>query len=265
MTPLAHKLAADSALPFAKRRHDSTAKALGIFDGLHFFEVSGIVASCCDLAEEVAKRGAPERAGFLPAPRCFLEWRNRNGRRQGVLLEGDLEDAAVRIQHVADCGDEGVHLIGPPGILNLRKAGWGAFKYEHDHDRCRSLLAAFGEDGDEVILAMLAMINTPRVIGRRIHQPHAGLQRKLAAAHSMPGKYPLQAWHELVLEVKPPRDEGDRGPQQTILSGGKARHFVRAYLRINAGSLQLVSSHWKGDPALGLKQTRYRIIPRRAA
>ena len=113
------------------------------------------------------------------------------------------------------------------------------------------------------LYAVLSMINTPRVVGRRIHQPHAGLQRKVAAAHSMPGKYPLRAWHELVLEVKPPRDESEREPQQTILTGGKALHFVRAYLRISGGHLQLVSAHWKGDPALGLKQTRYRVVPPR--
>lgn len=31
--------------------------------------------------------------------------------------------------------------------------------------------------------------------------------------------------------------------------------FVRCHLRLVGGALVLVSAHWRGDPALGLKQT----------
>jgi hypothetical protein len=115
------------------------------------------------------------------------------------------------------------------------------------------------------LVALLAMINTPRVVGRRQHMPHAGLQKALARARQMVGKSPLRAWSEIVLEVTPPDLHHDEDPRELRLSGAKALHFVRAHLRIRLGHLELVSSHWRGDPALGIKQTRYRVVPPRAA
>lgn len=263
MTPIAHELAIDSTLPVAQRRHGDLAKQIGLFDDLHFFDVSAVYAAAHDLAEKnlaAVIAGRRERM-FLPAPRVLLEWTGpwlSLARREAVLLE-DCRDGSAVGRFVSLLKD-GRILVTPERAFVMPLSG------NRDFETIRFLRdGPFNEDETlglvQQCYALLAMINTPRVIGRRIHQPHAGLQRKVAAAHAMSGKYPLQAWHELVLEVKPPRDESDLDPRKTILTGGKALHFVRAYLRISGGSLQLVSSHWKGDPALGLKQTRYRVIP----
>ena len=107
----------------------------------------------------------------------------------------------------------------------------------------------------------LALINTPRVIGRKQHMPHAGLQKKMAAARGMVGKFPLRGWTELTLAVSPPAVDGQE--HEVRLTGGKALHFCRAHLRIRLGQVELVKPHWRGDPALGIKQTRYRVAPGR--
>src|SRR5262249_29716721 len=109
------------------------------------------------------------------------------------------------------------------------------------------------------VLTNLAIINTPHIIGRTTHLPHTGLQKHLARAFKMPGKYPLQPWHEVKLHVVVPSEFGG-GEVEGHLTGERALHLCRSYLRIRLGQLELVHSHWRGNPALGIKQTRYRVI-----
>ncbi|MEN9934691.1 MAG: hypothetical protein RLZZ387_1270 [Chloroflexota bacterium] len=265
MTPLAHALVADSTLPVKDRRYGDLAQKLQILDGLHFFDVSAVMEAAATLSEKAGAAfllGHDQRA-FLPAPRVMLEWAASDPHvaREALIL-AEREDGLAAVTVVCQGHDGKIaSTSGAVMFMPLRGA----------EDRAGLWIpkrAAAGFDGDGIaclVYALLAMINTPRVIGRRQHQPHAGLQRKIAAAHRMPGKYPLQAWHELVLEVTPPQDESDRESRGIILTSGKALHFVRAYLRIRSGVLELVSSHWKGDAVLGIRQTRYRLVPPRRA
>ncbi len=86
--------------------------------------------------------------------------------------------------------------------------------------------------------------------------PHAGLQRKLAQERGMVGNFPLHAYTELTLKAFATLNEN--GKERTvILSGHRCLHFVRAYCRPSDG--RLVSSYWRGDPALGIKRTKYRV------
>lgn len=267
MTPLAHAIVADSTLPLAKRQYGDATQRHRLLDNLHFFEVSAV----CEMAFDLCKKmdatviRKAERLAFLPAPRIWLEVSaagTKSGGRLAYLLEENGDRASVTIisQSREGYATETAQIAWIP---LLGSSDLGAFTVNRDgwlpsNELAANTMVCF-------LYALLAMINTPRVIGRTMHQPHAGLQRKIAAARSMPGKYPLHAWHELKLEVRPPRDEAGHEPRQTILTGGKALHFVRAYCRLQNGSLVLVSSHWKGDPALGIKQTRYRVVPQRLA
>lgn len=79
----------------------------------------------------------------------------------------------------------------------------------------------------------------------------------------MVGKFPLNAWTEIMLEMTPPPAPEGPSTCEVRLSGTKALHFCRAYLRLRLGRLELVSSHWRGDGALGIKQSRYVLTPPR--
>jgi hypothetical protein len=108
--------------------------------------------------------------------------------------------------------------------------------------------------------ALLGMINTPRIFQRIVHQPHSGLNRKMVAAKPLLGKFPLGAWTEILLKVPAPED----GPKSVsgaegYLSGERALHWCRAHLRYRLGQWEIVSDHWRGNPAIGIKQSRYRL------
>lgn len=270
MTPLAQRIAKELALPRAERTFVDNCQILRRFDEVHCFECSEVFEISCDLTAsflELSEAGGGDRIGrlaFLPAPRTWLEWRNGAG-RTGVLLEevkdrdGDTHHARLRwaiqddVRFASVPGQEGLALLGAitsgeaPGAINPIL------------DARLSHVMGFS------LYALLAMINTPRVIGRRVHQPHAGLQRALARARGLQGKFPLHAWTEIKLEVRPPRIDDGANERDVYLTGSRALHFVRAHLRIRMGRIELVSAHWRGDASLGIKQSRYKLVPPRAA
>lgn len=105
-------------------------------------------------------------------------------------------------------------------------------------------------------LLVLDLINTPGLIGLRQHDPHRGLARKLYAARS--GSYPLQGWSEVVLKHQ--TRIADDTEHHTGATFHKCLHFVRSHLRhYRDGKVTVIPAHWRGDPALGIKRTRYRL------
>jgi hypothetical protein len=101
----------------------------------------------------------------------------------------------------------------------------------------------------------LDLINTPGVVGMRQHAPHIGLAKKLAKIGT--GSYPLRAWSEVTIKANTIYDDGEYESGSTY---HKCLHFVRAHHRhYKNGKLAVVRAHWRGDPALGIKRTRYRV------
>ncbi len=117
----------------------------------------------------------------------------------------------------------------------------------------------FSSVASNFLYTILGMINTPRIFGRKSHMPHAGLQQKLVARKALIGKWPLQAWHEIVLDITPPKEHW-AGTHESHLTGEKALHFVRKHLRLSFGTWHYVNSHWRGNGALGIKQARYAVV-----
>jgi len=219
------------------------------------------------------------RLAFLPSPVTVIDWHDPQffgpdprhkeepplAARDGVMLIESDDRLTAETYALGGPPHYGPHLTFV-GKLRLRDAAALDGVAREDG---RSAVAAQRDKDDWIlyrhrqagIYAALALINTPRIIGRRTRLPHAGLQRKLAAMHHMVGKYPLQAWHEVVLEVGPPKV--DSREVEGRLTGARALHFCRAYLRVRNGMVEIVNAHWRGDPALGIKQTRYRLeLPR---
>jgi hypothetical protein len=100
----------------------------------------------------------------------------------------------------------------------------------------------------------LELINTPGLIGLRQHDPHRGMAKRYATI----GSYPLRGWSEVTLK----HQTKVAGPAEQ-LSGTtyhKCLHFVRSHLRhYRNGNVSVIPAHWRGDPALGIKRTRYRM------
>jgi len=106
--------------------------------------------------------------------------------------------------------------------------------------------------------AMLALINSPRFIGRRQHMPHERIEREKLKTMNLVGKFPLHAWTEILLTVAPPTIGGSE-VHEAHLTGEKCLHFCRTHLRVRYGQLEYVEGHWRGNPALGMKRSRYRL------
>ena len=255
MTPLAHRIVRELTLPLKERTFDDRNGLLRQMADVHCFECSDAKELARELKIQIVKGGIDERSTFLPAPKTWLEWRDERGHRSGVLLVAEHRELeADQYWAFGGYGDFGSYRH--PSKLRLQyPAADLAFPKRFE---LRKELAEL-HDSDEELLALLAIINTPHVMGRRQHQPHRGLQRQLLARQQAVGKFPLHAWTEIKLEVTPPYDASADGTHETHLTGKKALHFCRAHLRIAYGKLISVRAHWRGDGALGIKRSRYKV------
>jgi len=244
MTPLAQKLVRQFI------GEGTSHHLLGVDDiGEHLLE-----AHCFDISEirEMVnalvmddKFISPDLSSiFLPAPKTWIEYRIQECKfRCGVLL---IEThAGIDVYPCFDCDD--------PNEFEQRIVGF--------HGRSGSLNTTDVKPKTAEALACvaLAMINTPKIVGRRQHMPHRGLEKRLLRKRPNIGKFPLHAWTEIQLKIGDPRDASGDGSVEAHYTGQKALHFCRAHLRIKMGRLELVKSHWRGDPSLGIKRSRYKV------
>lgn len=262
MTPLAHRIVRELTFSVRDRKFVDHGGILKLVSGMHCFEATDVFEMAHDLAKQMQnKERIPDDVlAFLPADKTWIEWRTRNGHRLGVLLvlheSGDFADAFPVVEGKKLTPDEGKVFSseGSPLMLNpvgLRQAfpGFEGFLGSLDH--------SFTWMG--IIYGLLALINTPRVVGRKQHMPHLGLQRDLLRHQKAIGSFPLHAWTELTLDCRPPEDLSDAEGYDAHLTGRKCLHFCRAHLRLRNGRVEFVSAHWRGDGSLGIKQTRYRL------
>lgn len=207
---------------------------------------------------------------FLPAPVTWIE-RKFDWGRQGCLLHSVnlVPGFAQLFENVG--GVEGIAMTqwfhhqdgevtawppiavlfcddGPLIIPVTKDPIWtdGEDEDIDDHSKfCRSTLAA------------LAIINTPRVIGRHEHRPHAGLQREINRWSGTANKPIVSSWTEIRLHVTPPTETGEH---TAPLTGERARHYCRGFLRIRLGKLELVRPHWRGNADMGIRWGRYTVM-----
>jgi hypothetical protein len=131
-------------------------------------------------------------------------------------------------------------------------------KHEREHRLLNDLIGVHGyiNHGIAFVILALDLINTPGLVGLRQHDPHRGLARKLYAARS--GSYPLRGWSEIVLKHQ--TRIADETEHHTGATYHKCLHFVRSHLRhYRDGKVTVIPAHWRGDPALGIKRTRYLV------
>lgn len=265
MTPLAHSITKQLTLPVASRTFVDQCGLLKNMGDIHCFEVTDVFDMIADLAMQLGdtaeKMGALRLMAtqtFLPAEKTWIEWKYDDGSRDGVLVEMNGKNATCNWAHssgkyFASNKRHGfIILDGHVATLSIREP-WPVVRDIDGEDMSRKRGWIF------FIYAAIAIINTPKIVGRRQHMPHRGLERKLVSQRGLVGKFPLHAWTEIKLEVTAPRDASGDGSQEAHYTGERALHFCRAHLRVRLGKLEVVRAHWRGDPSLGIKQSRYRL------
>jgi hypothetical protein len=269
MTPLAQALA-KQLLMQPKDRHpfwrvEKNSKLLrSVLDDVHCFEVTQTKPLAKELYESLQGVTPEQRMElfktftFLPAPKTWIEYRE-DGTRLGNFI-GDCGDGRALMITFADdyfciSGEIGINTgviyTGPPKSRTPEQIAAHLTPTEIENLDKQMLL---------LITLDLIIINTPRIIGRRQHIPHAGLEKNLAKGFGV-GKFPLHAWTEILLQVSKPTEIDDGEPHEAHLTGKRALHFCRKHIRIRLGQLEYVSAHWRGDPAIGIKRSRYTVPP----
>lgn len=275
MTPLAAHLAKQLTVP-KKKCHPfwlpNRERLQENLSGIHCFEVSEALAFIPDLSKILTDRfGAITRDEdvpaeqtefvgglvFLPAPKTWIEYRHPLTWRIGILLEefGNVaraslftEESAGNLGSLSLVSDDWKTTEGICPVPNALAEGFNAANQDH---------SAFFRSFLTLSHCMLILINSPQIIGRKQHMPHVGLEKRLRKAGV--GKFPLHAWTEIKLHVAKPIEIDDGEPHEAHLTGRRALHFVRKHIRIRLGKLEYVSAHWRGDPAIGLKRSRYQV------
>jgi hypothetical protein len=278
VTPLAAYLAGQIVARPKHRRdvwqHPENIKRLQRnFEDAHYFEASECIPIIGELAGNFKNGGGAtdslfETYSFLPAPKTWIEWKRYDGHRIAMFCEeidGHLSafGSAGLIRCTAFCREMAEHA----GYLS--RHGGDYYDGHPGAARERSFptyLTSLGKVTDffpallSFVHCCILLINSPKIIGRKQHMPNAGLERRLTSVLGA-GKFPLHAWTELKLHVNKPLEIDDGEPHEAHLTGRRALHFVRKHIRIRRGQLEYVTAHWRGDPAIGIKQTRYVVQP----
>lgn len=266
MTPLAHRIVKELTLPLKDRTFKDGSGLLKRMDDVHCFEVTEIYGLACDLAEKCGTLlGIADEStafAFLPAPKTWIEFKCADGRREGVLLEEVSGGRAAKCTWAVGGGNLFLSQAAKDVFVIGLGADIGAMKHLQQFGVARQLegeTEAQARGWTALIYTLLAIINTPRVIGRRQHMPHRGLQKDLLARGNVVGSFPLHAWTEIVLDCTPPQDLSEAVEFEAHLTGKKCLHFCRAHLRVKNGRVEFVSAHWRGDGSLGIRRSRYRL------
>lgn len=256
MTPLAQHWCRQKLERSRDRKVTDGGRILPFIESAQCFEVSQVKELWTDFAQGlnwVAKNALREYL-FTPAPVSLIEFATDSGRRNGWILRD------VETRHGAGKMIYGVNQTESKALLWIPEGPNGRFDFSNFWAYQPRPISSEERHTLEVhlrtVLAILALINTPQIVGRVTRLPHAGLQKRLRAAAGLGGTtFPLRAWTEIQLRIRDP--EREESVREGWLTGGRALHFVRAHLRLYGGRLIYVRGHWRGDSSLGIRRSRY--------
>jgi len=286
MTPLAHRIAKEIVLPKADRNVYVAGSGLPNWvSEAHCFDVTEVLPLIKEIAARFRSDGFDGRFAFLPAEKTWIEFKTHYGGENDYesssvawILEGLDGGEGMRVCCVSRSeskkyGQESFYFANKRQLQSEDEQAaepyWVYLNQGSDfasEEEKRSAILEMAEHGfysnlidPFQVFAALALINTPRLIGRKQNMPHRGLEKALARAKGLVGKFPLRAWTELKLSVADIGRRADGTVHEAHYTGEKCLHFCRAHLRVRNGRLERVTAHWRGNPALGIKQTRYAI------
>lgn len=252
MTPHAQRFFKDLTLPKRDRKNIDHAGLFGRMEGLHCFDVSALEGAVSEFMKQADLATCVTDMAFgmfLPSPRTWLEYfidGNRTaivveamGDRYGLSLVTCRKIKSIFFGYLNPVTSEMELSLNPDQLMGLNDTDdqlWQQFNY--------LIIRA---------VSFLDLINAPGTVTMDHHDPHAGFARALKKSGI---EYPLKAWSEVrISHDSDAVSDGFVGP-----TSRRCLHFVRAHQRhLQSGDLTLVSHHWRGDPALGIKRTKYRV------
>ncbi len=224
------------------------------------FEVSKVLDIVLELVTNRSWNSSEDIHVFLPAPITWIEYqyRTKNDNRKiiwGMLIKTEVDGFDCR--SIVNDGDQ-VSEVDSFSILKDTE-NEGKFSFFHPEDSDDSQVNS-NEVRGSLLLGFLALINTPKLFHKKQHQPDISFQRTVSSLKHQKrcSAYKLYPWTEITLDINPP-ESSDGSSSRERLTAGKALHFCRSHLRIRLGKLELVSAHWRGDPALGIRRSKYAI------
>jgi hypothetical protein len=254
-------------LPVAQRTFDDQASLLSALDDVHCFDVSEAMPIAEAMVVEMVVANDFEMSlAFLPAPKTWLEC-VVNGRRIGVLLSEFRGGAKCIIATSEGAARSDVLMLGAEASIELQRIHRRrdalvqlGVPAEELHDR----LQLNGDTGFGLtLLAFLALINGPGLCPQRKLHHSRPVAKRLGLRVN--GSFPLLAWTELTLRVGEGEQKSWTGGRQGGRTDMMPLHFVRAHRRRINGEWRKIEAFWRGNAALGIKQTRYKLKPRSAA
>lgn len=249
MTPMAKRFFKQLLLPPHKRPPDPD-RLLRYYEDLHCFDVTPlgdtVEASLKGHDTEDLLNSLPG-PHFLPSPATWLEMDFDCGTMSMLAVEdGPGFDVSINTEYHIDPYPFVMMIriglcIPPRGITAKwtlppeRQEGFGGV---------RSLGHLF---------TMLDIINTPGIVRLTEGAVHRGFARTMKNAG-----YPLRAWHEVKIDPKAIKTVTKNNYTPAF---HMPLHFVRSHRRRVWQQDVVIRAHWRGDPALGIEQTRYRVDP----
>jgi hypothetical protein len=205
------------------------------------------------IVHDAAKLEAAAPYIFLPAVDTWIEWQDQGAGNIGMFFGGVGESvtmgrgffAAHRFKDPEDSGD----ML----LFNYDLETYQINHLPHPemdmHDR--AIHAKATAELKPIIFAILALINSPKII-RSKEIDITRLNKKRASL----GRYTFHPHHEVRLNVDKRVISTVKGESD---GASKCLHFVRTHLRFvpSQGGYTMVQPHWRGDPALGIRDTHY--------
>jgi hypothetical protein len=239
------------------------------------FDCTAVSGMAHELAADMHKRNVvTKQVAFLPAPFTWVEVQlgpeeSLSGRTSGrvafgLRAEADEPSAAIFVATTTEVEGRS-DLAGKVHLLDIGRLWLGESAVASGLRAPVALADYPGQTAPEqrhtcLIYALLAIINTPRLIGQCRHAPHVGLQRQLRRSDDLASAQ-LPEWTEVRLNVLDTKERRDTGDTTGILTGQRALHFVRSFIRIRLGRLELVRAHQRGNPEMGERRPVYVVAP----
>jgi hypothetical protein len=247
--------------PLRKRQIVDPENRLKDFGSFAVFDLTRVDSIVAEKGQNcINAKQFPDHLAFLPSRLTWLEFQYYKETERAAVILQQADAETLLCWHVCYVRDHPFlvqrEFIVP--IVNTANHKVGTVGWHQDDPLFRA-----PKDKQEIgmcvvdmaiqrVLGALIVINTPRPGDRETFLPHAGLQRKLAAARGIVGKFPLLATTEIRL---PTGAEADQKPekQATQLTGQIPFHRVRTHLWRG----RRIEEYWRGNPAVGIKNSRY--------